>query len=245
MHIYTILSILNCAEDLYRKYKGRFYVKKLVTFLGVSSLLLTACGGEQSEDAESTDSSTEEDTEVVEEEEAEQVKDEVETESEEEDSSLTQQVGDTIEAEGGTRTIVGQVENINETQSSGPFEVTLLHSQLSQFQPAEDFVDIFGGEDLVLLTFQVEVTNNSEDTNTIHPDQGIAVTDNGNQVDAEIFLSDDVGGDFHGEVTKTGDVFFLYDGNADDVSSARYIINSGHDENFDNFGEDIEFTVEF
>lgn len=233
-------------------------MKKLIALFSMSSLLLAACGGETTE-TESTDTTAEEETEIVEEEEtnqteeetevveeeAEQVEEETESGAEEEGSSLTQQVGDVIEAEAGTRTIVGQVENINETQTSGPFEVTLLHSQLSQFQPTGDYVDLFGGEDLVLLTFQVEVTNNSEDTNTIYPDQGIAVTDTGTQVDAEIFLSDDVGGDFHGEVTKTGDVFFLYEGNAEEVSSARYIINSGHDENFENSGEDIEFTVEF
>lgn len=227
-------------------------MKKIISIFAVSTLILTACGEETAETDSATDT---EETEVVEEEGTTDTEEEVDTntESEEdsetdstsEDEELEQQVGDVIEADGGSRTVVGQVENIDETQSSGPFDVTLKHAQLSQFQPAEDMVEMFGGEDLVLVTFDIEVTNNSEDMNTIHPGQGIAVTDTGNQIDANLLLSDDVGGDFHGEVTKSGNVFFIYDGNADEVSNVRYIINSGHNEDFENFDEDIEFTVDF
>lgn len=217
-------------------------MNKLLTTLTISSLLLVACADDTTSPEGSEN--VEEDPEV-----AEVVEPETESETEPEEAptetGLEQQVGDVVDAEGGSRTIVGQVESINETQETGPFEMTLLHAQLSQFQPAPDYVDIFGGEDLVLITFQVEVTNNSEETNTIYPDQGVAVTDTGEQVNAEVFLSDQVGGDFFGEVTKSGDVFFLYEGDAEEVSSVRFIIDAPHDESFESIGEGIEFTVDF
>lgn len=213
-------------------------MKKIITLLSLSSLLLGACGAEEeSPDQEPAEETAEESVALEEE--------TIEPESSATEESLEQQAGDVIRAEGGKRTIIHQAENINETQVNGPFEITLLHSQLSQFQPSPDFVELFGGEDLALITFQIEVTNTQPNTYAIYPNQGTAVTDDGHQVEANIFLSDDVGGDFYGEVTKTGDVFFIYDGNAEEVSNVRYIINSGHDENWDSFGEDLEFTVDF
>lgn len=216
-------------------------MKKILTLLSVSSLLLGACGAEE----EGADQAPAEETTALEEDTETDLETETETETGAEGKSLEQQAGDVIEDESGKRTIISQVENINETQVNGPFEITLLHSQLSQLQPSPDYVNLFGGEDLALITFQIEVTNTSPDTNSIYPNQGTAVTDNGHQVDAALLLSDDVGGDFYGEVTKTGDVFFIYDGDASEVSSVRYIIRSSHGEDFESFGEDLEFIVNF
>jgi len=214
---------------------------------GATALLLAACGAEE-ESTEEPETSEEIETEEVETEEVETEETAEQTSDTEDDSdgdTPEQQAGDVIEAEGGTRTIVATNYGINETKENGPFTVTLTNAQLSQFQPSEDMVDIFGGEDLGMVTVQVEVENNSEDTNSIYPDQGIAVTDTGQQIDAELFFSDDVGGDFHGNVVKSGDVFFFFDGQAEDVSNVRYIVDSGSDENFERFGEDLEFSIDF
>lgn len=222
--------------------------KSLLLF-GASVLLLTACGGEagSTDDSGATDDAETE--EVTEDDETVETASEKETEESEDNEETAdtpeQQAGDVIETEGGTRTIVATNYGIDETVENGDFIITLKNAQLSQFQPSEDFVEMFGGEDLGMITFQIEVVNDSENTNSIYPDQGIAVTDTGKQIDADLFLSDDVGGDFHGNVTKEGDVFFFFDGNAEDVSNVRYIINSGSDENFESFGEDIEFNVDF
>jgi len=230
---------------------------KNILIFGTSLLLLAACGIDEgsTEDADATEEpETEQVAEDTDAEDTGAEESEAETEdttegsdesSNEDSDTPEQQAGDVIEAEGGTRTVVATNYNINETVENGPFTVTLQNAQLSQFQPSPDFVDMFGGEDLGMITVQVEVTNNSEDTNTIYPDQGIAVTDTGTQIDADLLMSDDVGGDFHGNVTKSGDVFFFFDGQAKEVSNVRYLVNSGSDENFESFGEDLEFSIDF
>lgn len=217
--------------------------KSLLLF-GASALLLAACGDE----VESTgEEATEEPevAEVVDDVEADETTETDDAEEVEDTDSPEQQAGDVIEADGGTRTIVATNYGIDEVQENGSFTVTVTNAQLSQFQPSEDMVDVFGGEDLGMVTIQMNVANSSEDTNSIYPDQGIIVTDTGQQVNAEVFLSDQVGGDFYGNVTKSGDVFFFFDGQAEEISSVRYIIDSGHDENFETFGEDLEFLIEF
>jgi hypothetical protein len=209
---------------------------------GASALMLAACG---------TNEESSENGKTAEEAETEEVADDTvnETETDENDETDTdtpeQEVGDVIEADGGTRKIIARNYNIDEEQENGPFTVTVKNAQLSQFQPSEDMVDFFDGEDLGMVTLQLEVVNNSDETNLIYPDQGTVVTDNGQQIDAELFLSDDLGGEFYGEVTKSGDVFFFFDGQAEEVSNIRYLTNSGTDEDFEPFGEDIEFSIDF
>ncbi len=215
--------------------------KSLLLF-GASALMLAACGTNE-ESSENENTAEEAETEEV----ADDTVNEAETEENDETDTDTpeQEAGDVIEAEGGTRTVIATNYNIDEEQENGPFTITVKNAQLSQFQPSEDMVDFFGGEDLGMVTLQLEVVNNSEETNLIYPDQGTVVTDTGQQIDAELFLSDDLGGEFYGEVTKTGDVFFFFDGQAEEVSNIRYLINSGTDEDFESFGEDIEFSIDF
>lgn len=202
--------------------------KKLALF-GTTALLLSACGGK--------DTSTQEEESV-----------EPETEEVEESVSVSEgeyKVGDTLEADGGTSEVVAVNYGINETVENGDFTVTLKDARLLQFEPSPDFVDMFEDESLPMIVFNIDVTNNSDATNTIYPDQGIAVTDTGQQIDAELLFSDDVGGDFLGQVTKSGEVLFLGEGDASEISNVRYIIGSGHDEEWESFGEDIEFSVDF
>lgn len=230
--------------------------KVLLTGLA-STFLLTACGSDDTEPAadeaeETTETESSEESEASAEEETEESTDEDTSDEEaaeeevEEGDSPEQQVGDVIEEDGMTRTVVATNYGINETQESGPFTVTLLNAQISHLLIEDaDTAEYFGGDDLALVSFEVEVSNNSEDTNMIYPDQGTIVTNAGDQVEADIFMSDSVGGDFLGEVTKTGGVYFTYEGDPEEITNVRYIVGSGSDENFDNFSEDLEFSIDF
>lgn len=243
-------------------------LKKILMTGLASTLLLAACDDDASdtetnlESEEVQDSSTE-DEEVVEEdtatdveEDTEDLDDEVtadEDESEdveevtEDDENLPdQQVGDVIESEGMSRTVIATNYGIDESIENGPFTVTLLNSQVSHLEiDDEEAAEYFDGDDLVMVSLQLEVTNDSSDTNSIYPDQGTIVTNTGKQVDADIWMSDSVGGDFYGEVTKDGDVFFFFEGEPEEITNVRYIVRSGHDEDYESFGDDIEFSIDF
>lgn len=204
---------------------------KLLALLGIFGLGLAACGTTEESNATETtssESSIEESTSV---------------ESSKESSEKTE--NETTESEFGTLTTLGKVKGINETKQSGPFNVTVEAIQKSQLQPSADYVELFGGEDLAVISIQLSVEHTSEDTNVIYPDQGTIVTDTKQQVVADMILSDSVGGDFLGQVIKEGTIQFIFEGNAEDINSFQYVVGSGSDSDYNHFGEDITFDFAF
>lgn len=228
---------------------------KKVLMIGLASmLLLAACDDEASDtdtdvESEEVEENTPDDEEVIEEDIAtdeDEPEDDVEEIASDDENLPDQQVGDVIEGEGMSRTVISTNYGIDESIENGPFTVTLLNSQVSHLEiDDEEAAEYFDGDDLVMVSLQIEVTNDSSDTNSIYPDQGTIVTNTGKQVDADIWMSDSVGGDFYGEVTKDGDVFFFFEGDPEDITNVRYIVSSGHDDDFESFGDDIEFSVDF
>lgn len=203
---------------------------KLLAMVGICGIALAACGGEETT---SKESAAPKETTAVE-------------SSVVEESVIAEQTENVVnESEFGTLTNLGGVTNIDEMQQSGPFNVTVQEVQKGQLQPSADYVEMMGGEDLAVISVKISVENTNGDTNMIYPDQGTIVTDTKQQVDADMFLSDSVGGDFIGEVVKEGTIFFIFDGNAEDVKSFQYVVGAGNDPNFSNFGEDLTFNFEF
>lgn len=228
---------------------------KKIVMIGLSSaLLLAACDDPPSDTAIDEESQEVDDNLTDDEDVSDDLEDEVVEDEDEVVEEVTgnnenlpeEQVGDVIEGEGMSRTVKATNYGIDESIENGPFIITLLHSQVSHLEiEDEEMAEYFGGKNLVAVSLQIEVTNDSSDTNSIYPDQGTIVTNTGQQVDADIWMSDSVGGDFYGEVTKDGGVFFFFDGNPEDITNVRYIVGSGHDDNFENFGDDIEFSIDF
>lgn len=149
------------------------------------------------------------------------------------------------ESEIGKLTVVSKNESVNVEQESGPFVVKVNKMQLASLEVSEDYKDMFDKDLVTVVTLEVEVENKSSDTNSMYPDQGTIVTNTKEQKDAEMFFSDDVGGDFIGEVTKKGNVVFILDSAAEEVTSFKYIIDAPHDDEFNSLGEDITFELSF
>lgn len=208
--------------------------KSLLLF-GVGAILLTACGDDRGNEEDTTKKEPE--TEEVEE------VDEDVTGLEEnlEDT----EVGNVEKSEFGTMTKLVEPFDINQTLENGPFVVNVQKAQMTELEPADDYIELFDNEKITIITLLIDVTNNSDDTNTIYPDQGSIVTNTGKQVEAEIWFSDNVGGDFFGQVTKEGEVWFMFEDDPEKIDNIRYIISSGHDKDWDSFGEDLEFSIDF
>lgn len=222
-------------------------MKKVLLSLTASAFLLSACGGaEETEQEETTEPDTEEvadsdpeDLEEAEEENTEDVEGTEEIEPEESNE------GETEETELGTLTTHSQVLDIGETQESGPFNITLLNASLADLVVSDEFAEWFDTPEVVVVAMEIDVENTTGDTNAIYPDQGTIVTNTGKQVDADLLMSDDVGGDFLGEVTKSGTVFFFFEEDPAAIENVRYVIGGGFTENFESLGEDLEFSVDF
>ncbi|TCI58320.1 DUF4352 domain-containing protein, partial [Exiguobacterium sp. SH0S2] len=128
-----------------------------------------------------------------------------ETEAEEQEEAVTTEDAEVYDSEIGTNTI--HMKNteltMNETMGSVKFNVNKV--QTSRLNVAEEYLDMFDGKDEVtLVVVNVTAENTVDDTIHFYPDQGTLVTNPGEQIDADLWFSDDVGGDFLGKVKKEG-----------------------------------------
>lgn len=207
--------------------------KKLLLLILTFTLgiVLAACGDNGSNDT--TESAAQDEQE------------EVAEESTEDSGETDEDVDDNVEeSDIGTMTIAYKNKELNETAESGPISLEVKGVQVADLEVAEDYVDIFDGEDeLTVITVLMRAENSSEDTVSMYPDQATLTTDTGEQVEADLFFSDDVGGDFFGEVSKEGEIIFFVDSPAEDIGEINLIINGAHDENFETIGDDVKMTI--
>ncbi|GAB3808432.1 hypothetical protein [Virgibacillus kimchii] len=216
-------------------------MKKLFIFMlaAMTVIVLAACGDEADE---SSEDATE--TEAVAEETANEEETE-ETASEEEDHGDSSE-GETTENELGAFTMVNQTMDVDETHESGPMELTIHSIQSGNLVVSDEFKDMFDGKDeLTMINVELRAENTSEDNVSWYPDQAVMTTNAGDQVDADLFFSDSVGGEFFGPTNQEGSVLFMLDTPAEEIESVKLIISGPHNEDFETIGDDLEIELSF
>lgn len=202
---------------------------KKVLLAVILSVLLIACS---SEDDDTKDSKVEEETTQ-----AEEVVDKEEGVEE----------GEVIENEIGEFTILKKNKEVNEDTTSGPIELSITGIQLAELKVAKDMKELFDNkEEVGVITVGMKVENTEDTDVSIYPDQAVLTTNSGDQIDADLLLSDDVGGDFYGKVIKEGEVIFLLDLPVDDIEEVKLIINHAHDDDFESYEDgDLQIPLTF
>lgn len=70
-------------------------------------------------------------------------------------------------------------------------------------------------------------------------------TDTKEQVEADMFFTDQLGGDYIGNIIKSGNIIFLLDSQPLDINEIKLTISRGHNENFESIGSDFVFEIPF
>lgn len=149
----------------------------------------------------------------------------------------------TEESDVGKLTILYKNKELDENAESGPINLNVNAIQLSELEVSDDYKEMFDNKDKVtVIALKMKVENSSDDTISIYPDQATITTDAGDQVDADVFLSESIGGDFIGKVKKEGDVIFVVNSPANDIGQVNLIVDGAHDENYDKIGEQIKMS---
>lgn len=200
--------------------KRRLFMKKSVLLLIACLLLsMTACGGAENKPAAN-------------------VKDIKKEEPKEKAPTET-----VSESEFGRLEVIAQNKEINDTYESGPMKLTVNALQISKLNPSDNYKEMFEGKDEVsVITMAVDVENTSEDTISFYPDQSTVVTDTKEQKEANIFISDELGGDFIGNVKKSGNIIYILDSKAEDIHSLKFVIEGASNSNLETVGDKIEFN---
>lgn len=204
-----------------------------------TALLLAACGGETEEDtsAEETDTET---TETA----AEEAEDTAAVETEEDTEEVEEEVApeglETIkEVEPGETT---QIENVN---------LTINKAQINRVEVNEDlaiFIDGYEvGDKVDNLVIEYTVENTTEAPRDFFLDQSVVVTSTGQQLEPAMFLAENITASMLGAIEYTGSVPYIMDeGAGDDIEWVDINIPAMLDgESYDRVAEETKVRIEF
>ncbi len=146
-------------------------------------------------------------------------------------------------SEAGTKTIYLTKKNLGIAKKLGPINFAIDKIQTSRLEVAKGYEDMFNKKkEVTLVILNVKVENTSDKTISVYPDQATITTNTGEQLQAETFISDQVGGEFIGKVKKEGNVMFVANSKPEEITNVKFIMDGPHDENLTSLAE--RYTVE-
>jgi len=249
-------------------------LKKLLSFLSLLVLIfvLAACGNSDSEtstqsDTKSETESKEKDTEVAEDASSAEKQAEYMEEKEAEDEKKEETSSDEgfrddgkFDEEGFGK---GQVVGIGYSEEAGidgvednplkPFdfggvEMTVGGVAVVDVQPDADAKEyVFEGADKAKVIIIDLMTENTLDKDiSFYPDQAIVTTDTGEQLESEIMLSGEAGGDFYGKVKKEGQAWYILNDPDAEIKKVTMIVSPPYEiDSMEDLGQEkrIEFDI--
>ncbi|QYR20779.1 copper amine oxidase N-terminal domain-containing protein [Paenibacillus sp. sptzw28] len=128
--------------------------------------------------------------------------------------------------------------SVNVKMTSGPMNLTISKVTLDPAYKADEY-----SKPVKAVVLDTVAENTSDDTVSWYPDQGEIVTNTKEQINAAVFLSDDVGGDFKGKVIKKGKIVFEVSGDIDAITSFNYFVSGAIGGSFERIGEDAKTEI--
>lgn len=215
-----------------------------VIFAICLTLSLTACG--------STKVESEKDVVVENDNEAEEDEDEISEakDDESENDSDDSKTGTVEQGDGFTKVPVVTDKALNYTGTAGPINYSIDAIQISKLTATTDdaafMFDIEKDKEVALVVLDVTVENTSEEDVSFYMDQATLISSTKEQVDANMWLSDHIDGDYLGQVVKSGTLMYILpNSNADDISSISLRISAPIDTEWNTLSEDISIDLSF
>lgn len=203
-------------------------MKRYGLLLALPLMLLVGCG--EADELKTTTTDTEE---VVEAEKTEEPAPESTTDAEVQESEL------------GSNHIYMKNKALDITETIGSVNFAIDKVQTSRLTVNEAYRDSFDAqEEVTVVAMNVIVENTVDETISFHPNQATLVTNTGEQVTADLWFSDDVGGEFLGKVKKEGNVLFFVKAMPEDLADVKVVIDGPSDANYESIGESrYEYTI--
>ena len=224
-------------------------MRKLIALM-VLALTLTACGGDQKpkeskEEVKQEEVAKEENKEETKEEpkeNTEEVKEEVQDANEDDIYSYT---GKTYKDQGNSIDVI-KAGRVDQTYKVGPLNLTVYGVMTGRFtefnEELKAYYDTEDPVDVVTIFYSVE---NTEDKNIhFYVGQSSITTDTKEQIEPDIFVGQEGGGEMLGQVEKEG-VNLYYPNNAEDIKEITWHVADASDENFANVAEGIKIKFTF
>jgi len=154
------------------------------------------------------------------------------------------EVGDTVTTEAGDMTLKAQNDDIDPIET-GPFRVDIEKVNAVSGNLNPESAVIYNTEQLEYIQIDMRVENTSEEDLILYAGQAQIVTNTGEQLDSDMWMSDHIEGEFRGGVIQEGTLIYpLEQSQADEIETVRIIISAPQDEDWQRIGEEIDFQVE-
>ena len=154
------------------------------------------------------------------------------------------EVGDTVTTEAGEMTLKAQNDDI-EAIETGPFIVDIEQVNAVSGELNPQSAEMFGSEQLEYIQIDMQVENTSEEDLIFYAGQAQIVTNTGEQLESDMWLSDHIDGEFMGGVIQEGTLIYpLEQSQANEIETVRIVISAPQDEDWQEVGEEIDFEVE-
>ncbi|SER84018.1 hypothetical protein [Salipaludibacillus aurantiacus] len=246
-------------------------MKKLLTALSLSTLLVVACGDENTntelenndnnnaaeevnndENLNNNENTNENHNEEENEENNlnENNSNEDEDEAEEAaddiaDESWETQVGDTIETDGGTFTLHARQDQID-TIETGPIVMEIEQLNTASGELTDDLADFMETDHLEYIQMDLVVENTADEDITFFSGQATMSTSTGEQIESDMWMSDHIDGELMAGTRHDGSFFFILENSqAEDVESVRITWSAPMDMDWEDVGEPVDIEVEF
>ena len=169
----------------------------------------------------------------------------VEVEKKEEPAADTKEEAEVQESELGSNQIFMKNKALDIKETIGSVNFAIDKVQTSRLTVNEAYRDSFDEqEEVTVVAMNVIVENTIDDTISFHPNQATLVTNTGEQVSADLWFSDDVGGEFLGKVKKEGNVLFFVKTMPEELEDVKVVIDGPSDANYQSIGESrYEYTI--
>lgn len=242
--------------------------KKLLALLSLALLtfLLAACGSDKEASSDKDTENKKEETAVAEDASSAEKQAEYMEEQEKEKTAEGESSGEGFRDEGKFEEEgfgKGEVVGIGYSEEAGidgvednplkPFDFGGVEMKVGGVGVVDVVPDadakeyIFEGADKAKVIIVDLISENKTDKDvSFYPDQAIVTTDTGEQLESEILLSGEAGGDFYGKVKKEGQAWYILKDPEAEIKKITLIVTPPYDmDTYEDIGEEkrIEFDV--
>ncbi|ADH97773.1 hypothetical protein [Salisediminibacterium selenitireducens] len=221
--------------------------KWMVSLSAATLIMLAACGNDGEDNQEANDNGgnqeTQENTAGTNEEA--ETNDSSENGNSDSNDEWETQVGETIENEGGVFTLHARAEPVDPVET-GPVVVEIDQLNVQSGDLSGEMAEFMETDRLEMIQLDLSVANTSDEDIAFYADQAEIATSTGEQLQADFWLSDSIGGEMMGNTSSQGTLFFVLEStSAEEVEHIRIRWSAPQDDNYDSIGEDVDLTVEF
>ena len=150
-----------------------------------------------------------------------------------------------VDTEFGNQIIEYEKRGTIEEKKSGDVELDITDINVGKLEVNDEYKSDFDNkEEVTLVTIGMKAENKGKDKVSFYADQAVLTTNKGEQAEANLMVSEDVGGEFKEKDKKEGKVYYEVESKPEEIEKITLDVNGVSNKEFESLGEDITVEIE-